>query len=43
MQVAVSVVGIVVGVIILNGKNHDAETKHAASGWIGAIVGYWLH
>jgi hypothetical protein len=41
MQVAISIVGLVLGVIVLMGK-HDPETKHAASGWVGAVVGYWL-
>lgn len=41
MQVFVSLFALIAGVIVLSG-DHDATIKHAASGWIGAVVGYWL-
>jgi hypothetical protein len=48
MQVAVSLLGLVTGILILTSPNFafqhqfDEGTKKLASGWIGAVIGYWL-
>ncbi len=48
MQVLVSLVVLAAGFAILTSPNYlcpkavDASTKQWASGWIGAVIGYWL-
>ena len=48
MQVIVSLLMLIVGLLILTSPNYvfnhnfDESTKRWASGWIGAVIGYWL-
>ncbi len=48
MQIGVSLVILFVGILILTTPNRllptsfDEGTKRIATGWIGAVVGYWL-
>jgi hypothetical protein len=48
MQVIVSVVILAAGIIVLISPpaifptSPDESTKRLASGWIGAVIGYWL-
>lgn len=48
MQVLVSLILLVVGVLVLTSPNFafhqkfDESTKKWAAGWIGMVVGYWL-
>jgi hypothetical protein len=43
MQVAISAVALIFGIVVLMTGHHDPSLKRAASGWIGAVIGYWLH
>jgi hypothetical protein len=48
MQVLVSLVVLVVGLLVLTSpnfvfhQNFDESTKKWAAGWVGAVIGYWL-
>jgi hypothetical protein len=48
MQIIVSLVLLFVGLVILSSPNpilptaSDEGTKKFASGWVGAVIGYWL-
>jgi hypothetical protein len=48
MQIVVSLVALAVGLIILTSPSpilpaaSDEGTKKFASGWVGAVIGYWL-
>ncbi len=48
MQVAVSLIVLVAAIIALDSPNAiiprvlDESTKRLATGWIGAVIGYWL-
>ena len=48
MQILVSIIMLIAGLLILASPNFiipgevDEATKRYASGWIGAIIGYWL-
>jgi hypothetical protein len=48
MQVIVSLILLVVGILILTSPNYffrqqfDEGIKKSAAGWVGAVIGYWL-
>lgn len=48
MQIVVSLIILIVGLIILTSPNpilpvaSDEGTKKFAAGWVGAVIGYWL-
>ena len=47
MQVLVSIIALVAGILILTAPNFfishpDESTKKFAAGWIGVVLGYWL-
>jgi hypothetical protein len=48
MQIVVSVVVLLTGLLVITSPNHiftqsyDESTKKWAAGWVGAVVGYWL-
>lgn len=48
MQVAVSALVLIVGLLVLTSPNiifkqtFDESTKKWAAGWVGTVIGYWL-
>jgi len=48
MQIVVSLILLVVGILILTSPNffftyqYDEGIKKSAAGWVGAVIGYWL-
>jgi hypothetical protein len=43
MQVLISAVALILGIVVLMSGHHDPTLKRSATGWIGAVIGYWLH
>lgn len=42
MQVLVSALLLVAGLVVILSASYDGGIEKAAIGWIGLVVGYWL-
>jgi hypothetical protein len=43
MQVTLSLAMVTAGLVVLLGGSASADLQKWAAGWIGAVIGYWLH